>query len=195
MPDYVDTTGTVHACAGAAKKQGAEIVENNRVLALSQTANGWEVVTEKGAIPPEHVVNAASLRAKQVGRMAGSELPVLPLNHHYLISDTIPELEKLDYEGPMRVDLEGVSDMRQDQKGILRGIYEGYHALEVQQTHDIRMKRQPEYLEGFTGRVLAQSVLDGFKAFARRIRIRAKPLAVHMRQFPRTVRAAISRRL
>lgn len=118
MPDYVDTTGTVHACAGAAKKQGAEIVENNRVLALSQTANGWEVVTEKGAIPPEHVVNAASLRAKQVGRMAGSELPVLTLNHHYLISDTIPELEKLDYEVPMTVGLEGASYMRQDQRGF-----------------------------------------------------------------------------
>ncbi len=124
---YIDTTGTVHAYAGAAKKRGAEIIEHNRVLELRQTAGGWDVVTEKGTIHTEHVVNAAGLWAKQVGRMAGIELPVSPLNHHYLISDTIPELEELDFEVPMTVDLEGFTYMRQDQKGILLGIYEIDH--------------------------------------------------------------------
>jgi dimethylglycine dehydrogenase len=124
---YVDTTGTVHAYAGAARKHGAEIIEHNRVLELNQTKTGWEVVTEKGTIQTEHVVNAAGLWAKQVGRMAGIELPVSPLNHHYLISDTIPELEKIDFEVPMTVDLEGFTYMRQDQKGILLGIYEINH--------------------------------------------------------------------
>ena len=124
---YIDTTGTVYAYAGAAKKHGAEVIEHNRVLELNQTADGWEVVTEKGTIYTEHVVNAAGLWAKQVGRMAGIELPVSPLNHHYLISDTIPELEKLDFEVPMTVDLEGFTYMRQDQKGILLGIYEVDH--------------------------------------------------------------------
>jgi len=124
---YIDTTGTVHAYAGAARKHGAEVIEHNRVLELNQTASGWEVVTEKGTIHAEHVVNAAGLWAKQVGRMAGIELPVSPLNHHYLISDTIPELEDLDFEVPMTVDLEGFTYMRQDQKGILLGIYEIDH--------------------------------------------------------------------
>ncbi|MEO0938763.1 MAG: FAD-dependent oxidoreductase [Pseudomonadota bacterium] len=124
---YVDTTGTVHAYAGAAKKHGAEVIEHNRVLELIQTAEGWDVVTEKGTIHTEHVVNAGGLWAKQLGRMAGIELPVSPLNHHYLISDTLPELEKLDFEMPMTVDLEGFTYMRQDQKGILLGIYEINH--------------------------------------------------------------------
>jgi len=124
---YIDTTGTVHAYAGAAKKNGAEVIEHNRVLELNQNASGWEVVTEKGTIQTEHVVNAAGLWAKQVGRMAGIELPVSPLNHHYLISDTIPELETIDFEVPMTVDLEGFTYMRQDQKGILLGIYEIDH--------------------------------------------------------------------
>ena len=124
---YIDTTGTVHAYAGAAKKRGATVIENNRVLELHQTADGWQVVTEKGTVTCEHVVNAAGLWAKQVGRMAGIELPVSPLNHHYLISDTIPELETLDFEVPMTVDLEGFTYMRQDQKGILLGIYEVDH--------------------------------------------------------------------
>ena len=124
---YVDTTGTVHAYAGAAKKRGAEVIEHNRVLELHQVEGGWKVVTEKGTIHAENVVNAAGLWAKQVGRMAGIELPVSPLNHHYLISDTIPELEQLDFEVPMTVDLEGFTYMRQDQKGILLGIYEIDH--------------------------------------------------------------------
>ncbi|MBO9448729.1 FAD-dependent oxidoreductase [Tropicibacter sp. R16_0] len=124
---YIDTTGTVQAYAGAAKKYGATVVENNRVLELNQTADGWEVVTEKGTIQCEHVVNAAGLWAKQVGRMAGVELPVSPLNHHYLITDSIPEVAALDFELPMTVDLEGFTYMRQDQKGMLVGIYEIDH--------------------------------------------------------------------
>ncbi len=124
---YIDTTGTVHAYAGAAKKRGATVIEHNRVLELNQTLQGWEVVTEKGTINCEHVVNAAGLWAKQVGRMAGVELPVSPLNHHYLISDTIPQLEELDFEVPMTVDLEGFTYLRQDQKGVLLGIYEVNH--------------------------------------------------------------------
>ncbi len=124
---YIDTTGTVHAYAGAAKKRGATVIEHNRVLELVQTLQGWDVVTEKGTISCEHVVNAAGLWAKQLGRMAGVELPVSPLNHHYLISDTIPALEDLDFEVPMTVDLEGFTYLRQDQKGVLLGIYEVDH--------------------------------------------------------------------
>jgi dimethylglycine dehydrogenase len=124
---YVDTTGTVHAYAGAAKKRGATVIEHNRVLELRQTNEGWDVVTEKGTISCEHVVNAGGLWAKQLGRMAGIELPVSPLKHHYLISDTIPALEALDFEVPMTVDLEGFTYMRQDQKGLLLGIYEIEH--------------------------------------------------------------------
>lgn len=124
---YVDTTGTVHAYAGAAKKNGAEVHLHTRVLELNQTATGWDVVTDKGTIHTEHVVNAAGLWAKQVGRMAGIELPVSPLNHHYLISDTIPEVAAMDKELPLVVDLEGFTYMRQDQNGILLGIYEIDH--------------------------------------------------------------------
>ena len=124
---YVDTTGTVHAYATAARKRGAEYYEHTKVEALRQTADGWEVVTDRGTIACEHVVNAAGLWAKQVGRMAGIELPVSPLKHHYLISDTIPQLEALDFEVPMTVDLEGFTYLRQDQKGVLLGIYEVDH--------------------------------------------------------------------
>jgi dimethylglycine dehydrogenase len=121
---YLDTTGTVHAYAKAAKKRGASYFEHTKVESLEQTKDGWKVVTDKGTITCEHVVNAAGLWAKQVGRMAGIELPVSPMKHHYLISDTIPKLEEIDFEVPMTVDLEGFTYLRQDQKGVLLGIYE-----------------------------------------------------------------------
>ena len=124
---YIDTTGTVQAYATAAKKHGAEYYEGVKVDSLRQTADGWEVVTDQGTITCEHVVNAGGLWAKQVGRMAGIELPVSPLKHHYLITDSIPEVAAADFEMPMTVDLEGFTYMRQDQHGVLVGIYEIDH--------------------------------------------------------------------
>lgn len=124
---YIDTTGTVQAYATAAKKRGAEYYEEVKVDSLHQTSEGWIVKTEKGDIKCEHVVNAAGLWAKQVGRMAGIELPVSPLKHHYLITDSIPEVASSDFEMPMTVDLEGFTYMRQDQNGVLVGIYEIDH--------------------------------------------------------------------
>ena len=124
---YVDTTGTVQAYAIAARKNGAEYLEHTKVESLEQTPEGWRVHTDKATITCEHVVNAAGLWAKQVGRMAGIELPLSPLKHHYLISDTIPKLQELDFEVPMTVDLEGFTYLRQDQHGVLIGIYEIDH--------------------------------------------------------------------
>ena len=124
---YIDTTGTVQAYATAAKKHGAEYYEGVKVDSLRQTADGWEVVTDQGTITCEHVVNAGGLWAKQIGRMAGIELPVSPLKHHYLITDSIPEVAAADFEMPMTVDLEGFTYMRQDQHGVLVGIYEIDH--------------------------------------------------------------------
>ena len=125
---YVDTTGTVQAYAIAAKKMGAQVIEHNRVLELNQRSDGsWDVLTQQGMVHAEHVVNAGGLWAKQVGRMVGLELPVSPLEHHYLVTESIPEVATLDFEVPMTVDLEGFTYMRQDQHGVLIGIYELNH--------------------------------------------------------------------
>lgn len=125
---YIDTTGVVHAYAKGARNRGADVVENNRVLELNARGDGsWDVVTEKGTIIAEHVINAGGLWAKQVGRMVGLDLPVSPLEHHYLVTDNVPEIEAMDFEVPMMVDLDGFTYARQDQKGMLVGIYEINH--------------------------------------------------------------------
>lgn len=125
---YVDTTGVVHAYAKGARNRGADVIEHNRVVELNQRPDhSWDVVTEKGTIIAEHVINAGGLWAKQVGRMAGLDLPVSPLEHHYLITDNVPEIEAAGFEMPMMVDLDGFTYSRQDQHGMLVGIYEIQH--------------------------------------------------------------------
>jgi dimethylglycine dehydrogenase len=125
---YIDPSAVVHAYAKAARLRGADVIEHNRVIELNPRPGGtWDVVTEMGTITAEHVVNAAGLWAKQVGRMVGVELPVSPLEHHFLITESIPELEALNFEIPMIVDLEGFTYTRQELNALLVGIYELDH--------------------------------------------------------------------
>lgn len=122
---HIDPSAVVHAYARCAKMRGADIIEHNRVLELRQRPDRfWDVVTEKGTIVAEQVVNAGGLWAKQVGLMAGVDLPVTPMEHHYLVTETVPEVAALSHELPLIVDLEGFTYMRQEQKGLLLGIYE-----------------------------------------------------------------------
>jgi dimethylglycine dehydrogenase len=121
---HLDTYGAVYAYAGAARKRGAQIFEHNRVLELHRKKDGWDVVTEKGTVSCEHVVNCGGLWAKQVGFMAGLDLPVTPMEHHYLVTETIPEIAALGRELPFMIDLEGFTYTRQEGKGLLVGIYE-----------------------------------------------------------------------
>lgn len=122
---YVDPHGATHAYAIAARKRGAEVVLRNRVLELRpQADSSWLVVTEQGTCHAEHVVNAAGLWAKQVGLMAGLDLPVTPMEHHYLVTEPNPEIQTLGRELPVMVDLEGFTYLRQEGKGVLLGVYE-----------------------------------------------------------------------
>jgi len=101
------------------------VILRNRVLELHPRPDGrWTVVTEQGTIVAEHVVNAGGLWAKRVGRMAGVDLPVTPMEHHYLITEEVPEVKALGQELPLTVDMEGFTYLRQEHKGVLLGIYE-----------------------------------------------------------------------
>jgi dimethylglycine dehydrogenase len=122
---YLDPNGTTYAYANAAKKYGAELILRNRVIELNQRADGtWDVVTEKGTIHAEHVVNCGGLWAKQVGRMVGVDLPVTPMEHHYLITERFDPLERFEAEMPIVVDPEGYTYTRQEHDGLLLGVYE-----------------------------------------------------------------------
>ena len=89
----VDPHGTTHAFALAARKRGADVILRNRVTALTALPGGqWRIDTEQGAVTTEHVINAAGLWARRVGRMVGLDLPLTPMQHHYLITEDLPLL-------------------------------------------------------------------------------------------------------
>jgi dimethylglycine dehydrogenase len=121
----LDPVGAVLAYAGAAKARGVEIVQGNRVTALAQRPDGgWTVTTEHGDVTCEHVVNAAGLWARRVGRMAGVEHPVVPFAHHYLVTDEIPAVAAIPGLMPAVTDLEGCTYLHREGNGVVLGIYE-----------------------------------------------------------------------
>ncbi len=122
---HTDPHGTTHAYVGAARKLGATTILRNRVTDLTQLGDGrWRVTTEKGETIADHVVNAAGLWARRVGRMVGIDLPLTPMQHHYLVTDSIPELEALNEEMPAVTDMDGFTYLQQEGKGVLLGVYE-----------------------------------------------------------------------
>lgn len=125
LDGHLDPSGTTHAYAAAARKQGAEIVLRNRVLSLDPKDDGtWSVVTEQGTVHAEHVVNAAGLWAREVAEMVGVFLPLHPMEHQYLVTEDIPEVYERDVELPHVMDPTGESYLRQEGRGLVIGIYE-----------------------------------------------------------------------
>ncbi|MEQ8394476.1 FAD-dependent oxidoreductase [Thalassobaculum sp.] len=126
---HVDPSGVTHAYAKAARLKGAEIVLRNPVKELVATSDGhWQVVTEQGTVTAEIVINAGGLWAREVGRMVGIELPVLAMEHHYLITEEIPEIVAYNTERgremPHAIDFEAELYSRQEGKGMVIGTYE-----------------------------------------------------------------------
>ena len=122
---HIDPSGVTHAYAKAARHYGATVHRNTPVLETNQRPDGsWDVVTPNGTINAEIVVNAAGLWAREVGHLAGIDLPVQPMEHHYLITEAIPEIEAHGKELPCGVDFEGNLYFRQEHQGLLLGTYE-----------------------------------------------------------------------
>ena len=123
--NHVDPNGATHAFAKGAKNRGADIIRFNAVTGLTQLENGhWLVDTEKGQLTAEHVVNAAGLWAREVGRLAGVELPVTPLEHQYFVTDKIEDVASLNAEIPSLHDNDKEYYLRQEGQGLLFGAYE-----------------------------------------------------------------------
>jgi dimethylglycine dehydrogenase len=122
---HCDPSGTTQAYVKAARLLGASVERFTRVLSLSPRSDGsWDVVTDKGNVHAEHVVNCAGLWAREIGHMVGIELPVLAMEHHYLITEDIPELKGRDKEIVNTTDYAGEIYMRQERGGALIGTYE-----------------------------------------------------------------------
>jgi dimethylglycine dehydrogenase len=127
---HVDPTGVTRAYVKCAQLAGAEVHQQTPVVGLAQRPDGtWDVRLENGeAIHAEQVVNCGGLWAREVGRMVGLELPVLAMEHMYLLTE--PMAEVADYvaanghEMPMALDFSGEIYIRQEGGSMLLGTYE-----------------------------------------------------------------------
>jgi dimethylglycine dehydrogenase len=126
---HLDPSGVTHAYAKAAQKLGAQIHRHTKVTALARTPeNTWRVTTDKGEVIADHVVNAGGLWAREVGRMVGLELPILAMEHMYLITEDMPEVAEVNASTGKEVvhcvDFDGELYLRQERGGMLMGTYE-----------------------------------------------------------------------
>ncbi|WP_136660673.1 FAD-dependent oxidoreductase [Nitratireductor sp. XY-223] len=122
---YCDPASVTHAFAKAARNYGATIHRHTPVLETNQRDDGkWEVVTENGTICADYLVNAAGLWGREVAALAGIRLPLMPVEHHYLVTENIPEMENLETGHALLSYADANLYMRPEGKGLLIGAYE-----------------------------------------------------------------------
>ncbi|MBN3563699.1 GcvT family protein [Aliamphritea spongicola] len=122
---HIDPTTITNAMASRARAAGATIIRQNPVESIEQQPNGrWKVTTAKGVIDAGIIVNAAGFRANEVAKMVGHQLPMCSMEHQFVVTDNVPELEKLDHMIPMLRDPDVSYYLRQEGKGLILGPYE-----------------------------------------------------------------------
>jgi dimethylglycine dehydrogenase len=121
----VDPSGVTAAYAAGARQRGAEIYRFTPATATEPQPDGsWIVRTPKGDIHTKWVVNAAGLWGREVAALAGIELPLIPTEHQYFVTETIPEIAGLGRRLPSVADRDGEYYLRQEGLGLLVGAYE-----------------------------------------------------------------------
>ena len=127
----LDPSGATYAFAKSARVHGAQYFTHCGVTAMTQRPDGsWDLSTPKGQINAEQVVNCGGLWAREVGHMSGIHLPVQPMEHHYLITEDIAEIQaRMVDQGeagrlPAGIDYEANIYFRQERQGMLLGTYE-----------------------------------------------------------------------
>jgi dimethylglycine dehydrogenase len=126
---YIQPADLTQALAKGARSRGAEIYRNTAVTAIEQKANGeWVVKTDKGDITCEHVVTASGNFARHVGAMVGLDVPVIPVEHQYIVTEPHPAIvERRKAQGLPEMGVLRESDSSwymREEAGLLLGPYE-----------------------------------------------------------------------
>jgi dimethylglycine dehydrogenase len=121
---YVDPSSVANAMAAGARDKGITIERRTLVTSLRPNDDGWTVETDRGAIDCEFLVNAAGMWAPRIGRMAGAELPIAPLEHHMIVTGAVPALADLPAEIPVIRDPDLSFYVRQEADGMIVGPFE-----------------------------------------------------------------------
>ena len=92
---YVDPSQATHAFAQGARQRGATIYRHTKVTGITRVGSSWRISTDKGDISCKHVVNAAGTWCREIGELMSVDLPVVPMLHQYIVTDTIATFANL----------------------------------------------------------------------------------------------------
>jgi len=152
----IDPAQLTQALAKGARELGAKIIRFCPVIAARRERNQWIIISEKGEITCDYVVNAAGYRAQEVGRLFGREVPMAVMSHQYLIFEEIKELaewsKKTNSRLPLLRDVDSSYYLRQEQNGMNLGPYENtpkahWHTTDDPMPEDFSFQLYPDDLE------------------------------------------------
>ncbi len=122
---HVAPADITNAMAAGARQLGAEIYRRTRVMDIKLLPSGeWNVITDKGNITCQHVVNSAGSYCDVVGSWTGHNVPIANMLHHYMITEPLKELIDLAPELPVVRDPYSHAYLREETNGVLVGPYE-----------------------------------------------------------------------
>ena len=126
---YIQPADLTQALAKGARDNGGEIYRNTTVTSISRTSSGeWKITTDKGEITCEHVVSATGNFARKTGEMVGLDIPVIPVEHQYIVTEPHPAIQERQAKGLPEMgvlrEADGSWYMREENGGLLLGPYE-----------------------------------------------------------------------
>lgn len=125
---YIQPADLTQALAKGARNRGATICENTSVTAIERVDDKWHVITDKGTIACEHIVSCTGSYARKTGEMVGLDMPVIPVEHQFIVTEPHPDILKRKAEGKAELCVLRESDsgwyMREEAGGLLLGPYE-----------------------------------------------------------------------
>ena len=126
---YIQPADLTQALAKGARARSATIYRNTQVLDIEQVSSGaWQVTTDKGVMTCEHIISATGNYARQTGKMVGLDIPVIPVEHQYIVTEPHPELQNRREAGEPEMGVLRESDgswyLREENGGFILGPYE-----------------------------------------------------------------------
>lgn len=131
---HLDPYSLTQAYAKGAVKYGATIRQGVRVTGLEQPSGpsgSWRVVTSHGPVTAEAVVNAAGFYAREVGQLSGCWLPLAAVEHQYIVTGPLPDVQRLKRKIPVIRLMEASSYIRLEQDRLLVGVYEAPEKMKL----------------------------------------------------------------
>ena len=126
---YIQPADLTQALAKGARDKGAKIEINTNVINIKCSSDGmWIIETDKGEIECEHVISCTGNFARKTGEMVGLDLPVIPVEHQYIVTEQHPSIKERNQQGLPEMGVLRDSDaswyMREEAGGLILGPYE-----------------------------------------------------------------------